>query len=226
MCGRYENAADDAELQKEFEKYIGELNIAYDLDEVLKDLKSDIFRTENIAPTNLVKVITFDKENNVFKLKLMKWGIKSQVFDPSRAAKGKDPMIEKDIFNSKIETILKKGSKWKKIFDENRCIFPMTAFYEWTGIKGSKVPQRITIQRTPIFFAGGVIKQGIDKKESASIITCEPNTFMSSIHTRMPVLFKTEKAGEFLSSPNDIACSVCEPLDDGTKMKLEKAVLK
>ena len=106
MCGRYENAADDAALQAEFEKHIGELNIAYDLDEVLKDLKTDSLRTENIAPTNLVKVITFDKNENVFKLELKKWGIRSQVYDPSRAAKGKDPMIEKDIFNSKIETIL------------------------------------------------------------------------------------------------------------------------
>lgn len=223
MCGRYENAADDAELTAEFKKHIGELNIAYDIDEVLSDLKAETLRTENISPTNLVKIIRFDKKDNVFKLELKKWGIKSQVFDPSRVAKGKDPMIEKDIFNSKIETIMKKGSKWKKIFDENRCIFPMTAFYEWTGEKGSKVPQRITIQRTRIFFAGGVIKQGIDKKDSASIITCEPNVFMKSIHTRMPVLMKTQTAGEFLRGQTDLAGELSIPLSDEIKMKVEKA---
>ena len=225
MCGRYENAADDAALQAEFEKHIGELNIAYDLDEVLSDLKTDSLKTENIAPTNIVKVITFDKSANVFKLELRKWGIKSQVFDPSRAAKGKDPMIEKDIFNSKIETILKKGSKWKKIFDEGRCLFPMTAFYEWTGEKGKKVPQRISVQRTPIFFAGGVMKTGIDKRDSASIITCEPNTFMKAIHTRMPVLMKTKSAGEFLTAADDVAGKIAEPLDDEVKMKSEKAAI-
>lgn len=225
MCGRYENAADDAALQAEFEKHIGELNIAYDLDEVLKDLKTNSLRTENIAPTNLVKIITFDKNDNVFKLELKKWGIKSQVYDPSRAAKGKDPMIEKDIFNSKIETILKKGSKWKKIFDESRCIFPMTAFYEWTGEKGKKIPQRISIQRTPIFFAGGIIQTGIDKNDSASIITCEPNTFMRSIHTRMPVLLKTKTAGEFLRAQSDSAGKLAEPLDDEIKMKSEKTAI-
>jgi putative SOS response-associated peptidase YedK len=215
MCGRYENAADDAELQKEFEKHIGHLDIAYDLDEVLKE--------ENIAPTNNIKIIRFDPESNLFKLEVVKWGIKSKIFDPSRQAKGKDPFIEKDIFNSKIETVSKKGSKWKKFFSENRCIFPMTAFYEWTGGKGKKVPHRISIQRNNIFFAGGLIAEGIDKKESGSIITCEPNSFMKPIHTRMPVLFKTKEAGEFLRAVDDAAVKMCEPLDDDIKMKLENA---
>ncbi len=217
MCGRYENAADDEELRKEFEKHVGELDISYNIDEILK--------TENIAPTNRVKVITFNKENNVFRLKVIKWGIKSKVFDPSRQAKGKDPFIEKDIFNSKIETIAKKGSKWKKYFNENRCIFPMTAFYEWTGEKGSKVPQRISLNKAPVFFAGGIITDGIDKAESASIITCEPNPFMKQIHTRMPVLFKTEDAGKFLEAKEDAAINMSCPLDEAIKMKLEKAKL-
>lgn len=218
MCGRYENAADDEELRKEFEKHVGELDISYDIDEVLK--------TENIAPTNIVKVITFDKKDNVFKLKTLKWGIKSKVFDPSRQSKGKDPFIEKDIFNSKIETINKKVSKWKKFMEDSRCILPMTAFYEWTGEKGSKIPQRISIQRIPIFFAGGIIAVGIDKKPSASIITCEPNKFMKPVHTRMPVLFKTKNAVEFLRAQLDAAAKMSEPLDDDVKMKMEKAVLK
>lgn len=217
MCGRYENAADDEELRKEFEKHVGVLDISYNIDEILK--------TENIAPTNRVKVITFDKESNVFRLKVIKWGIKSKVFDPSRQAKGKDPFIEKDIFNSKIETIAKKGSKWKKYFTENRCIFPMTAFYEWTGEKGSKVPQRISISRTPVFFAGGIISEGTDKAESASIITCGPNSFIQPIHTRMPVLFKTEDAGKFLEAKEDAAIDMSCPLGDNIKMKLEKAKL-
>lgn len=217
MCGRYENAADDEELRKEFEKHVGELDISYNIDEILK--------TENIAPTNRVKVITFDKDNNVFRLHVVKWGIKSKVFDPSRQAKGKDPFIEKDIFNSKIETITKKGSKWKKYFTENRCIFPMTAFYEWTGEKGSKVPQRISISRTPVFYAGGIISEGTDKAESASIITCGPNVFMQPIHTRMPVLFKTGDAGKFLEAKEDAAINMSCPLEDSIKMKLEKAKL-
>jgi putative SOS response-associated peptidase YedK len=212
MCGRYENAADTEELQEEFLKHIGNLDIAYDLDEVLKE--------ENIAPTNRIRVIVL--EDNVFKLKVMKWGIRSKIFDPSRQAAGKDPFIEKDIFNSKIETI-KKAPKWKKLIKEKRCIIPMTAFYEWTGEKGSKVPQRISIQRNKIFLSGGIYTEDIKKDTSTSIITCEPNKFMKAVHNRMPVLFKMKDAGKFLEAKDDAAVEMCEPLDDEVKMKMEKA---
>lgn len=217
MCGRYENAADNEELKKEFEKHIGELDIAYNIEEVLY--------TENIAPTDRVKIITFDNKDNVFRLKTIKWGIKTKVFDQTRQAKGKDPYFDKDVFNSKIETIKVKGSKWMEYMKNNRCIFPMTAFYEWTGEKGSKIPQRITIDDSKIFFAGGIIAKGTDNTESASIITCEPNTFMKPIHNRMPVLLKTKEAGEFLRAREDAAGSMSVPLDEGIKMYYEKTVL-
>lgn len=214
MCGRYENAADDRELQEEFEKHIGNLNIAYDLDEVLK--------TENIAPTNTVKIIVL--EDNVFKLKTLKWGIKDKVFDVKKKQAGKDPFIEKDIFNSRIETINKKGSKWKKYIKEGRCLFPMTAFYEWP-VSIDKKPQRISIQRKKLFFAGGIFTEGLDKKQSASIITSEPNEFMKPLHNRMPVLFTAGSAGDFMKANEDAAMAMCEPLDNEVKMKLEKAEL-
>ena len=214
MCGRFENMAKNEELRQEFEKYFGNLLIDYDLKESLK--------FENIAPTNTVRVITFDGEDNVFKLQTMKWGIKSSVFDPKLQAAGKDPMKEKDIFNSKIETIVKKGSKWKKFMKDTRCIFPMTAFYEWP-VSMDKKPQRITIQRKKLFFAGGIYTEGIDKKTSASIVTCEVNAFMKPLHHRMPLLFKTDIAGEFLRANEEVAASMCIPLDNEIKMKLEKA---
>ena len=215
MCGRYENAADDRELQEEFEKYIGNLNIAYDLDEVLK--------TENIAPTDNVKIIVL--EDNVFKLKTIKWGIKDKVYDIKRKQAGKDPFIQKDIFNSRIETINKSGSLWKKYFRESRCLFPMTAFYEWP-VSMNKKPQRIFIENEKIFFAGGIRAVGTDTKNSASIITSVPNEFIKTIHNRMPVLFNAEKAAEFMKAGEDVAAAMCEPLDDDVIMKLEPAILK
>jgi putative SOS response-associated peptidase YedK len=218
MCGRFERKIDNDDLIKEFEKHIGKLDIAYDLPE-------EDFKTENIAPTNSVKAIVFDPKDNVFKLKTFKWGIKSKVFDPLRQAKGKDPFIEKDIFNSKIETISKKGSKWMKFMKESRCIIPMTAFYEWTGEKSKKIPQRINVQRDKVFYAGGIVAEGTDKKESASIITCEPNKFMKTIHNRMPAIFQANNAGVFLTGNEDAAIALCAPLDNGIKMSAEKAAI-
>jgi putative SOS response-associated peptidase YedK len=218
MCGRYENAADDAELKEEFKKHIGELDIDYDIDQVLY--------TENIAPTNIVKIIQFDKIDNVFKLRTIKWGIKTKIKDPARIAKGKDPFIMKDIFNSRIETISKKGSNYMKYMRENRCIFPMTAFYEWTGEKGKKTAQRIALDKSKIFYAGGIVASGIDDIESASIITSDPNTYMKTIHNRMPVLMTINEAGDFLRGPEDLALSLSVPLDNSIKMNHKAIVLE
>ncbi|MBX7041911.1 MAG: SOS response-associated peptidase [Ignavibacteria bacterium] len=212
MCGRYENASSNEELQELFESYAGTLEIAYDL--------SDILKEENIAPTNRVKVIVC--EEGKFLLKVMKWGIRSKIFDPSRLTKGLDPNIEKDIFNSKIETV-SKSAKWKKLFAGSRCLFPMTAFYEWVPSGGRKIPQRISLDKEKIFFAGGIFTDKDIKGEvSSSIITCEPNKFMKKVHNRMPALITPEDAGSFLED-NDAALQLCSPLDDSEKMKIGKA---
>ncbi len=212
MCGRYENASSNEELQEIFSKYAGTLDIAYDIDDILKE--------QNIAPTNLVKVIVL--EDNKFKLKLMKWGIRSKIFDPSRSAKGLDPNIEKDIFNSKIET-LSKSSRWKKFFSNGRCLFPMTAFYEWIPGNGKKIPQRITLSKHDIFFAAGIFtEKDIKGDVSSSIITCEPNKFMKKVHNRMPAIVTPEDTAHFLSD-EDAARQICEPLDDSIKMSIGKA---
>jgi putative SOS response-associated peptidase YedK len=212
MCGRYENASSNEELQEIFSKYAGTLDIAYDLEDILKE--------QNIAPTNYVKVIVL--EDSVFKLKVMKWGIRSKIYDPSRLPKGLDPNIEKDIFNSKIET-LSKSARWKKLFSNSRCLFPMTAFYEWIPGNGKKIPQRINLKKEKIFFSAGIfMEKDIKGEESSSIITCEPNTFMKKVHNRMPAIITPKDADRFLSD-EDAARQICEPLDDSVKMEIEKA---
>jgi putative SOS response-associated peptidase YedK len=214
MCGRFEYKASDEELIEEFEKLFGHLGIAYDLDEDLK--------TENIAPTDKVKIITFDNKDNVFKLQTMKWGIQSSIFDETRKAKGLDPEIIKPTFNSRIETCTKPG-KWQDIFKTSRCLFPMTAFYEWTGEKGSKIAQRISLSENYIFYSGGLIAPGIDNELSASIITCEPNSFMKPVHNRMPVILPTNNAGAYLQANSGVAAGICVPLDNSIKIRIEVA---
>ncbi|MEO8666703.1 MAG: SOS response-associated peptidase family protein, partial [Ignavibacteria bacterium] len=123
MCGRYENASNMEELDTIFSKYIGKLHIDYDIDEVLKD--------ENIAPTDRIKVIVL--EDNVFKVKVMKWGIRTKIFDPKRKVKGLEPEFERDVFNTRTETVINPGrpNEWQIAFENQKCLIPLTAFYEW-----------------------------------------------------------------------------------------------
>jgi putative SOS response-associated peptidase YedK len=215
MCGRFEFKTKKDDLEKIFRKHIGNLHIDYDIDEVLKE--------ENIAPTNRIRVIVLDKGE--YKVRVLKWAIRTRIFDPSKKGKeGVDPFIEKDMFNNRIET-LKKSAKWKKLLEDHRCLVPMSAFYEWQNKGGpKKEPQRITIDKEKMFFAGGIIQPSDERgEEGASIITCEPNTFMKPIHNRMPVLFEVKKAEDFLTAPKDVVASLCEPLDNSEAMVLEKA---
>lgn len=216
MCGRFESKIKTDDLEKIFKEKRGRLHIDYDLAEVLKE--------ENIAPTDRIRVIVV--ENGEFKIKVMKWAIRTKVYDPSKAQGlfGDEQYIEKDVFNSRIETV--KGSPdWRSLILKYRCIVPMTAFYEWTKSTGpKKEPQRISIYEEKLFFAGGIYKQlDIRNQAGASILTCEPNRFMKPIHNRMPILFKPEIAADYLTIPKEGVFDLCEPLDDIIKMEMEKA---
>lgn len=219
MCGRFELKADKAYIEKIMKKKgRKKFNPDYDPNIVLK--------TENIAPTDMIMVIVSD--NDECNLKIMKWAIKSNVFNPSKdmGLFGTEQYTPKDIFNSRIET-LKRDFEWKKLFENCRCIIPMTAFYEWIPVQGKKIPQRIYVENEEIFFAGGIYKPKDLKNETgASIITCEPNRFMKSVHNRMPVLFESaELAFNFLDAPNEAAMEMCEPLDDNVKMDMQPATI-
>src|SRR4030095_2452536 len=213
MCGRFEFKATGNELQDDFNRY-------HEILDITRVHEAKALYTQNIAPTDPLKIITFNKNDNVFQLQVLKWGIKSIVKLP-------DKKIEKDVFNSKIETISNKQGTWFKYMSSARCLVPMTAFYEWIPGNGSKkIPQRIIIDDSPIFYAGGIIGLGIDELESSSIITCEPNSFMKPIHNRMPVLFKTGNAADFLKAPVDVAISMSQPFDDNIKMSNSTAILE
>ncbi len=217
MCGRYESAINYEELDEIFSKYIGKLHIDYDIDEVLKE--------EDIAPTDRVRVII--KENGEYKLKVMKWAIKSKIPDPKKQAAGKrgdDAMMPKDFFNNRIETI-KTSNVWKEMYQNNRCLFPMTAFYEWPKIPGTKpIQKRISMKDHRIFFAGGIFTdKDLIEQQGASIITTEPNEFVRSYHNRMPLLFSADEAKAFMELPPEGVSTVCKPLDDSFKMQIETA---
>jgi putative SOS response-associated peptidase YedK len=218
MCGRFELKADKEYVEKIITtRGRKKVNPDYDPNIVLK--------TENIAPTDNIIVIV--RKDDEYRLKIMKWAIRSKVYDPSKQ-KLPEPerYIERDIFNSRIETI-KKSYDWKQLFNNNRCIIPMTAFYEWIPVQGKKIPQRIFIDEEDLFFAGGIYTPGDLRNETgASIITCDPNVFMKPVHNRMPVLFEsTELAFNFLTSPKEAAIEMCQPLDNNIKLEMQPAMI-
>lgn len=177
MCGRFEN--------KRIEKALLEMFRQLDIDLIIEEGEKK-YKEENIAPTDKINSVHHTEENYI--LKKIKWGIKFKEDSPL-------------IFNSRIETI--KGKKyWQSLFNKNKCIVPMSGFYEWKKEGTRKVPYKIFLPDKPIFFVPALYMMDKEKNIFASLVTTEPNKFIKPIHHRMPVIFDIKEAVSFMN--NDI----------------------
>jgi putative SOS response-associated peptidase YedK len=101
-----------------------------------------------------------------------------------------------------METLAEKSS-FKKPLQHQRCIIPVSGFYEWKAEGKTKQPYYIhRADEQPLTFAG-LWEHWVDKEtgetiESCTIITTKANSQLEVIHDRMPVVLDYEKAKEWL----------------------------
>ena len=201
MCGRFETNVSLEALVEKLKEYYPDL---------FTELENETNRKENIAPTN--NILTLTHNNNKYKLTFMKWGIKFSEDSPL-------------IFNSRIETI-KSKKFWFNLFNKNRCLIPMTAFYEWKKEGSRKVPYRIFLKNEDMFFVPGLyIKPKESDEIQTSLITTTPNKFIKPIHHRMPVVFKFTEALNYLTEDAEQNLSKCIPFKENDLMNMQKAAI-
>ncbi|MCB9211589.1 MAG: SOS response-associated peptidase [Ignavibacteriales bacterium] len=200
MCGRFENKVREDWMMEKF----AEFDIS-----VFFNTSTNERKFENIAPTN--SIVTIMNDDNDLSADMNKWGIKFAV---------KSPLI----FNSRIETISVKPF-WKMLFDRNRCLVPMTAFYEWKKVGTKKVPYRISLKKQEIFFVPGLYNKDKEGIKFVSLITTEPNDFMKEIHNRMPVILEMQEAVKYLSADSESNFEKCLPYKNSGDMEMELAVI-
>ncbi|HPW43256.1 MAG TPA: SOS response-associated peptidase [Bacteroidales bacterium] len=173
MCGRYSFAPD-----------LKIVNEHYDIS--VND--DDLTPNYNCAPSQLLPVITNDKS---ISFNFFRWGL-----IPFWA---KDISIGNKLINARSETILEKPS-FRNAFRQRRCLVPADAFYEWKQEVKEKIPYRIFLKNQNIFSMAGIWEKcKLPNGEtifSFAIITTQPNTLMTKIHNRMPVIL--DKKGEDL----------------------------
>ncbi|MCU7495358.1 MAG: SOS response-associated peptidase [Ignavibacteria bacterium] len=194
MCGRFENNIDTGDL---FEA----------LQAKGAPLKAELSR-QNIAPTQ--KIMTLIGKGEGVELIPMNWGIKFT---------GDSHLI----FNSRIETI-KEKPYWQRLFSENKCLVPMTAFYEWKKEGTRKVPYRIYLPGEKFFFVPALYIEK-DKQFYASLITTVSNKFIEKLHHRMPVILKINEALDYLKCDSEANLKRCIPLSSTEKMDMEQVAL-
>jgi putative SOS response-associated peptidase YedK len=170
MCGRY--------------KFTRKEEIARYLDIEAEELENARTDNDDVRPIVLMPVVSNLEPRTLVG---MRWGL-----IPSWAKKegGKFPTWLNSTFNARSEEAAEKPA-FRTAFKANRCLVPCDGFYEWTGEKGSKLKHYISLQSgDPMVFAGLWDKWRGPEGEvlSFTILTCEPNHFMSGIHNRMPVI--------------------------------------
>ena len=159
--------------------------------EVLVEIFRIIERPElepryNVAPTQKAGVIRQgdDSDNHYDQLK---WGLV-----PSWA---KDLSKGSTLINARSETVADKPS-FRHAIRRNRCIIPVSGFYEWSHIGAEKQPYFIYMaDKSPMALAGiwehWVSPDGT-QLETFSILTTAANKLVSALHERMPVILQPD----------------------------------
>lgn len=140
--------------------------------------------------THMIPVIAYDK--GIKYLTEMKWGIQ---FDPEK----KSPLI----FNSRDDTVSTKPF-WKKLFDRNRILIPMTGFYEWKDIgQKKKQKHKLILKNKKLFFVPGLYWKNKEGVNEFSLITTSPNSHVIKIHSRMPVILDDENVLNYFTDSSE-----------------------
>ena len=95
---------------------------------------------------------------------------------------------------------------FRKPIRTNRCVIPVSGFYEWRTENGVKYPYYIFPKNDEFFFLGGIFDEWTnpennDLLKTFSIITCEANPLLAKIHNtkkRMPLILSENNLTHWL----------------------------
>jgi putative SOS response-associated peptidase YedK len=176
MCGRFVTIIPYEELKKIF------------------DLIESSVRTEpryNVAPTQYAGVVR-QGEDNANRLDLLKWGLVPSWSDPSKGS---------TMINARSETVATKPS-FRHAIKKNRCIIPVSGFYEWTHTGTEKIPHFIHLVNNQIMSLAGIWEHWPDPTgavlETFSVLTTAANKKLESLHERMPVILHPDNYSMWL----------------------------
>lgn len=163
MCGRYL-----------FDPLTGELDeywqIIADVAKKQEKYKEQEIATGEVFPSNNVLTLGANKNNEVVP-GITKWGFdgfkKGQLF-----------------INARSESVEEKKT-FSKHFRERRIVFPMNGFYEWDSDK----KKFLFTGNNEVIYVAGFYRIHENVAESI-IMTTEPNTVVSPIHDRMPLIIE------------------------------------
>jgi len=156
---------------------------------------------EHTYPKYPAPVVT--QRDGVRELVEKSWGIPIAV----KGVAGK--LVTKPVTNARNDRLT--GSTWRNATRERRCLIPAVGYYEpGLGPVGAKGEILFTVRERPVFFFAGLWEN-----DSFTVVTTEPNEFVSRFHDRMPVVLEDADAEEWLGDeplPADRLAALCRGL--------------
>jgi len=139
----------------------------------------------NVCPTDPVDTIV--AEDGKRDLVRMRWGLVPRWWSK--------PLKELRLatFNARAETVTEKPF-FREAFKRNRCLVPVSGYYEWQDTTGGKQPWYFMARDgSPALTIAGLWDEWRDRArgerlKSCTMIITEPNKFVGEVHDRMPVL--------------------------------------
>src|SRR5215510_9558901 len=145
------------------------------------DVACDVSPTYNLCPTENSPVLRIVEGKR--RIQQMRWQLVPKT---------------QPVFSTKLSTINARSESifesrlYRDLVIRQRCIVPISGFYEWKRQGATKRPFRISLREQPIMSVAGIWDAWHpgtkDERHSFSILTTSANECMSAIHDRMPVI--------------------------------------
>jgi putative SOS response-associated peptidase YedK len=142
----------------------------------------------NIAPTQPVLIVRKEHGEKTRQFRTMRWGL-----IPSWA---KDTSIGTRTLNARSETVQSTPAFRESILTK-RCLIPADGFYEWRKMGKVKQPYCFEVGEGEVFALAGLWDEWKSPEgeiiDSCTILTTSPNSLVSDLHDRMPVIVPPDK---------------------------------
>lgn len=150
---------------------------------------------------------------------IMQWGLIPNWIKTEKEAKE----ISMLTLNAKAETIAHKPS-FRQSTKSNRCIIPVSGFFEWQQVNSKKIPWFISVKDEDLFSLAGLWSEWVNPQtgelnHTFTIITTEANGLMAKIHNskkRMPAILPAADEIKWLDPKLKVEqfSSILRPIDD------------
>lgn len=123
---------------------------------------------------------------------------------------------ETTVFNTRIESALGGSAMWRDAFRNGRRIIPAATFFEPHETEKALSPRTGKLVKRPYEFASEdglpLLMAGIADERFCSVVTTEPDSRVSPVHPRMPLLLRFEEVPLWLEGGvSDIAALASRP---------------